>query len=684
MSYELRKIYGDKRILLLLICVILGNAILFYDHCTDNSSGYTMSQIQLKYLGYTEESLEEERDTLLKRQMESDSYEDDTLLTGDIYREYRLDQAVLKQMEETSTYQQYLEELIQESVIKLRLGILGDSDSFAARSLEKGVQEYTTLEGLVPVTGFFGNVELLVEWHGTDLLLLIFSITAGLYLLTYEKRIGLSKLTWPTPYGHAVLYLRKYAAAILLVSVGFLILYGTNGLIIAGLFGFENMGAPVQSVYGYQGCSQNISVAEFLYTIILFKYLWCVACTSLIFGICALFDMMVMVVPMMVAAGAVAYWMGTSHLWWIRCLSLSQLASVEELFRGAVYLNLCGYPIQRVLIVVIFSVSVILLSFWGGMVCFCRIPHITEWTPIQDFRKHLTGIHTVLFFYEWKKFFSLCHGMIVLLAFLAIQIMSYRNFYINNSAYEHYYRNYSEILEGEPTEDKEQYLESEKERFSQLHQQMEEYAEMYSGTALEVATREIQEMLLAEQPFEEAYLQYESLTDGQSYLYQSGYERLLNKEGRQNDLLNMAKFLLSVVLVFSAVYALEAETGVRTLQITAGKEKAILGRKIVISAIYLLIAETIAFLPQYIAVFQGYGGLDLSAQANSIQILGALSSTWSVGAYFAFTALKRFLIGGMAGVLTGFISEKIGNAVVSILISLAIVFLYIMVAALTL
>jgi hypothetical protein len=191
-------------------------------------------------------------------------------------------------------------------------------------------------------------------------------------------------------------------------------------------------------------------------------------------------------------------------------------------------------------------------------------------------------------------------------------------------------------------------------------------------------------MLLAEQPFEEAYLQYESLTDGQSYLYQSGYERLLNKEGRQNDLLNMAKFLLSVVLVFSAVYALEAETGVRTLQITAGKEKAILGRKIVISAIYLLIAETIAFLPQYIAVFQGYGGLDLSAQANSIQILGALSSTWSVGAYFAFTALKRFLIGGMAGVLTGFISEKIGNAVVSILISLAIVFLYIMVAALTL
>ena len=672
MRYELRKMFGDRRLCLLLLCIVLGNAFLFYEHCTDGSRGYTMAQVQKAYQMGTADTLRERQEELRERLAQSGEREDDALLTGDVYDEYMLTRAVLERMEQTEGYEEYRQELVGDALVKLKLGLLGDSESFSGRSLARGAKEYEALSQVTPETSFSGGVELLAEWHITDGFLLLFGLAAGLFLLTLEKGIGVNKLTRPTRYGHARLYLRKFGAMALLVSAGFLVLYGTNGLIAGGLFGYGNLGRAVQSVYGYNGCPMRLSVGGFLLRLFLFKYLWALACAALLFFLCTLTDTAGAAVLLTALAAVLAFLLGGSRLWWLRCVSLSRLACAEELFQGAIYLNLFGSPIERLPAAALFVALVLAASLGGGTAVCCMTPGAFGSVRRFVLGGHSVHTHTRLFGHELHKLFSMSRGAAVLLLLLAVQLLSYKDFYVNRSEYEYYYRNYSRILEGEPSEEKDAYLADERERIASLSRQMEEYAKRYGeGVSMVSAAREVQEQLAAQAPFESACRQYESLTKGQSYLYQTGYERLLNAEGRRDDWMNMAKYFLALVLVLSAAFAVEGETGVEVLQRTAGRERAVLGRKLLLSVCYVALTEVIAFLPQYIAVFGGYGGLELSAQANSVALLAKLSPGWSVGGVFAVTALIRLLLVGAVGAVTAVLAAKTRNTVMALMISLA-------------
>lgn len=674
MRYELRKIWGDNRLCLLFLCIVLGNALLFYERCTDGSQGYTMAQVREMYREETADTLRVRQEELREQLIQSDKHEDDTLLTGNVYDEYVLVEAVLERMEQTEGYSGYRQELVGDALVKLKLGLMGDSESFSGRSLARGAEEYEALAEVTPETSFSGGIELLTEWHLTDVFLLLFGFVTGLFLLTFEKGIGVDKLTRPARYGHARLYMRKFGAMIVLLTAGFVILYGTNGLIAGKLFGYGNLGRAVQSVYGYNGCPMKISVGAFLLRLFLFKYLWALACAALLFFLCTLTHTAAAAVLLAAFAAIIAFLLGESRLWWLRCVSLSRLACAEQLFQGAVYLNFFGSPIPRLPAAALFAFLVLAASLGAGTMIHCMTPGAAGFGRRVCVRERSPHTHTRLFWHELYKMFWMCRGAAVLFLLLMVQLLSYRDFYINHSEYEYYYRSYSHVLAGEPTAEKEAYLAGERERFEALSRQMEEYMEKYgSSAALSAAARDVQEQLMAQAPFESACRQYENLAEGQSYLYQTGYERLLNSEGRKDDLLNMAKFFLALLVVLSAVFAVEGESGVAILQRTAGREGAVHGRKILLSAVYIALAAAVAFLPQYIAVFGGYGGLELFAQANSITLLADLPAWWSVLGVFTVTALIRLLLGGAAGSLVAVISEKTGNTVIALMISLVAV-----------
>lgn len=679
MRYELSKILGEKRLCLLFLFIALGNALLFYEYCMDDSPGYTMLQMQEMYRTETIDTLRERHEEL-REQMgwgnayEEDVYESDALLTGDLYCEYKLAGAVLERMEQAERYSEYRQQLVGDALIKLKLGLLGDSTSFSGRSLARGAGEYEELAAVEPETSFSGGIEVLVNWHATDLCLLLFGLGAGLFLLTYEKGLGVNKLTRPARYGQGRLYLRKYAAMLFFVSAGFVVLYGTNVWIGGKLFGFGNLGRAVQSVYGYNGCPMEISVGSFLVRLLLLKYIWTLSCATLLFFLCTLTGTAAVVALLTVAAVALAFFMGESRLWWLRCFSLKQLACVEQLFQGAVYLNFFGNPIRRIPVAVLCTVLMMAASLGAGIAFYCMTPGAHRLARRWDRKRDIAYAHTGLFGHELHKLFFMCKGGMVLLLLLLLQLFSHKDFYYNNTEYEYFYRGYSLILEGESTAEKAAYLAGEQERFAALFEQMDEYAERYGSSMGQVtAVRELQELLIAWSPFERANRQYESLGKGQSYLYQTGYERLLNSQGRRDDLINMAKFLFALVLVLSNVFAVEGESGVEMLQRTAGREREVFFKKMLASGVYMLIAAGLAFLPQYIAVFSGYGEPELFAQANSITLLAELPPQWSVLGVFAGIAAIRLLLGGAAGGLTALVSTKTKNTVIALLISLVLV-----------
>ena len=101
-----------------------------------------------------------------------------------------------------------------------------------------------------PRREFLGSAEVLLSFHLTDALALLFPLAAGLTLLTHERASGLLNLTRPTRFGRSRVYGRKLAAAATLSTVGFVLLYGINAL-IAGLLYGAGLDAPVQSLYGF-------------------------------------------------------------------------------------------------------------------------------------------------------------------------------------------------------------------------------------------------------------------------------------------------------------------------------------------------------------------------------------------------------------------------------------------------
>lgn len=443
MRGELRKITGSQRLCLLLVLAVLCSGVLFTLHATGDSGGYTVSGLRH---AMAQEDLDgyEER---LWQELEQVAYTGARSEYDALRRELYAADAALARVRQAEEYPSFRAGLAAESRLKLRMGLF---DGFAARSLEQGAQVYESLADVTPRREFLGSAEVLLSFHLTDALALLFPLAAGLTLLTHERASGLLNLTRPTRFGRSRVYGRKLAAAVTLSTAGFVLLYGINTLIAGLLYGFAELDAPVQSLYGFAACPYRMTVGELLALAAGLKYLWLLCCTALIFLLCARAANAAAAVGCAALCGGIAALMAGSTQLWLRNLSLWQLADGQVLCREAVYLNLLGSPSDRVLLGAMFLAALAVIAGIGGAALYSQIPggaaiRLPAARPLPRPR------HTCLAGHElYKALISRC-GLWVLLAFFAVIALLYGRFSPERSEFEVYYRNYSEILSGAPS-----------------------------------------------------------------------------------------------------------------------------------------------------------------------------------------------------------------------------------------
>lgn len=673
MIHELRKIWKDRRLVLLLVLVILVNAVVFFTHCVDDTQGCSM--IQIKEIYQHSQTLSEEQKALEERYLEY-LYTDPgnhalTALSVQIER----NQEVLDRIEQAQNYQQYRAQLIAEAELKLKLGLFGDPECFAARALSLGIDKYAALEKVEADAVFLGGFEVLLAYHTTDWLLLIFVFMGGLILLTYEKGAGLLKMIQLTQLGHSRLFLRKFAAAVTLMTIGFLFLYGSNFLIVGILFGFENISCSIQSLYGFANCPLMLSIGAVLAQAFILKYIWAFACLSLVFFVCTGTRAAALAIAEMTVCGIAAYWMGTSQSLWLRNMSLMQLACAENLYQEAIYLNFFNTPVGRIPVAVVWMLLLSGVSLGGGLFCFCGAKHTNRRRhemPVANFYLK----HTNLFLHEWNKTFVMWKGGWILLVFLAVQLICYWNYPVNNSEFETYYRSYSEILSGQPNVEKDAYLQQEQARFDDLNQQLAEFAAQYPDLeSFQRMTQDIRSALRPQDAFFQAKSQYLNLRTGQSYLYQTGYSKLLGTESIQEDIADIGKTFFIMALLLSTIFSEEKECGVQILQTSSRRSNTVFRSKIGTFLICAFVTAIIAFLPNFIAVFWAYGGLDWLAQANSISYVSFLPDIWSVGGLFTVILIGKILLTSAAGGIVCWISYRTPNTVTTLILAFVILLL---------
>lgn len=675
MRYELQKVLRSYSGVAILILAIIVNGMLFYGHCIEKSDGFTLLQVKEKYnnLDSLAEELEDINIQIESLLLSNNLSSGNNLVTDNIFTERKLDLEVLERVNQVLGYQEYLAGIKQQAMLWMNSAFNGPKDNFSVRSLHRSIEIYTALEKISPKITFSGGIEAISSWRTSDLFLLLFCLLPSLQLITQEHTAGYKLLLLPTANGRSRLYLRKFGALVVIALTGCVLLYGTNVVIAEKLLGFGDISAPVQSIHGFRACPFALTIGEFLLSFLLFKLVLLISMASLAFLLCSLSrDGMYALLYSALIIGMSLIMNSSSNLW-LRSLNFIGISDFIEIINGNFFLNFVGIPVWRIAFIVLFCVACIFVCYIGGMVAFFHIPsypRLRGTVRIGIVRQQ----HVNLLCHEAHKFLFMNHALLVLALFVIIQTATYHNYYIQSDSKEYYYRQYSELLSGPPSEGKYTFLQKEKEHFKELKEEINLYTSSFNLSSADafLATKHLTEQLEREQGFEQAISQYESLQGGMSYVYQSGYTRLYGTHGQVETLWNLVKLLLTLIITCSGFFAQEYEVGMLYLLRASCKASTIVGRKLLIVLCFLFPTMLVAFLPQYIIIYCTYGMPQMSATANSLYVFQYAPPNLKICHIIFLTTIILTSIAVIACLLIVFLSCKTKSTILTLIISGAI------------
>lgn len=661
MKWELGKLWGNRILMVLALLLCLANGWLYYDHATSGN----FAPMRTLYSHSTQELEAMEEDLFERGRYDTEIY-DDTLLTGDIYQEAQLVGDTLDRIRAVEDFPQTIAQIQAQARAKLNTGLFGTGDSFETRSLRLTDGVYETVRQVQPKVCFFGGIETLLDYRLADVFGVLLALAAALALFAQEREQGTLCLLHPTLRGRGTLYWKKCLALGAAVILPALVLYGTCLGISAGLYGLGDLNLPVQSVYGLTTCPYLLSVGGFLALFFALKLLWLLALASLLALLANALRSSISLVAAVLLLG-LSFAMGTlpSHL--AQSLNLLGLGDTTRLFDGLLFLNFFGLPVARLHATLGVCGALLAGSIAGAGALFVRR------SPVTAARRSSAGLslgcHVHPVRHEWYKLLVSTGALLVLLLLVGVQVLAYQDYSGPQGTKEMYYRQYSSVLSGPPSEDKAAYLAQQEEQLEQIQQQLAQLqASAQDSPWLLQEIGELAQKLEAQEPLNQAKTQYEALTSSQCYIYTTPYELLYDAGGQAANRIDLAKLLLSLSLCLPFFFAMERETGVGVLIETSGARQDVTRRKRLVAWLFALVCTAAAFLPRIVAVYQNYGLPELTAQANSLARFAFLPNVFPLWGVLALTMALWGLLACVGCAVVEGVSAKVRSPLPAALI----------------
>lgn len=652
MKWELGKLLGNRILMVLALLVCLSNGWLFYDHATSGN----LIPMRTLYSHSTQE-LEDMREELFERGKYGTEIYDDTLLTGDVYQELSLVENTLERTHAVENFPATMAQIQDQARAKLNTGLFSTGDNFETRSLRLTDGVYETVRQVQPQVRFFGGVEVLLDYRLADVFGVLLALATALALFAQEREQGTLCLLRPTLQGRGALYRDKCLALVLDTVLPALVLYGTCLGISAGLYGLGNLSLPVQSVYGLTACPYLLSVGSFLALFFAMKLVWLLALAGLFALLAnALRSSTALVTSVLLFGLSVAMGALPSHL--TQSLNLLGLGDTTHLFDGLLFLNFFGLPVARLHSTLGMCLVLLVCGLVGAGVLFLRR------SPVTAARRSHSGLslgcHVHPMGHEWYKLLRSNGALAILILLVGVQILTYQDFSGPQGTKEAYYRQYSSVLSGAPSQEKENYLTQEQVYLDQIQEKLTQLLTSAQDSPwLRQELDRLGQKLEAQEPLNQARTQYEALTFGQSYVYTTPYELLYDAGGQAANRVDLAKLLLSLSLCLPFFFCMERETEVCTLIETAGARQDVTRRKRLVSWLFALGCAAAAFLPRLVAIYQHYGLPQLTAQANSLARFASLPNFLPLWGVLVLTLALWGLLACVGCVVVEVVSAKV-------------------------
>lgn len=290
---EIKRILGNRRILIALVLVLLINGFLFAKEQAENEYGMNLNLPQTELSvsldgGYMEQVekadaketyahyrewlgkvkdlplrdaasvLEQEKERLETLLKNEDSPGDDAKAA------YAAVNTLLAQTKYLSDYPDWLDSIQKNKDSMLSFSIFSDPDSFSGRNILKTAEEFEKLQGVELKLCENGAVESLLTFSLTDYFLLIVLMIISVSFLE-ERKKGLWNVVHAAPGGRLRLTIKRTAILFCTSVFGVLLLYGTNLVIGFSIYGgYDSLNRSVQSVELLGGLPQLSTIGAFL------------------------------------------------------------------------------------------------------------------------------------------------------------------------------------------------------------------------------------------------------------------------------------------------------------------------------------------------------------------------------------------------------------------------------------
>lgn len=703
---EFARVFLDKRIVIVSIALLILNGLMFFE-----SAKYETPQQKAGYLSYVDmlhnENKEQTYEDALQKvnswNKKNEEYFNSSIINGDL--EYNVNEYFSdKEMEEYYTnsiyvdkyqyavsYDEHIDYVIKNAEDMKSSNILYEEGSFSKANIDKTQKDFSAMKNIDVSMGNDRWVENIVNYDILEYFALILVIV-GVIVIVDERKKGLWETVYATKNGRCILAIKRFMLITVLAFAGVMILAAENIIIASSLSGgVGDIFRSIQSIEMMKNVTMEINIFQFVILIYLWKAI-SIAIVGMFFYILATSiksHIMPMLVLLVVLAGELLLFrtiQETSTLAALKYINIVSGFFSQNIMFAYKNISILGnavgsYGCMVTTGIVLYIFLGLIMSLLGSRKPFSVGEGVISRQLSNISYKLKLYRHNSLFIHEMHKQLWIVRVLFVLIVMMLVSILNINTDEVKYGYADNVYIQYMEILEGEVTSEKQEYIKNEKsiwqEKYDETQQELSNLIENGNNVyQIEATQKKLEQYIVSMQVVSEIdalcdrLLKLEDNGADAEFINEIGYDNYLGEKSfdinQKATILNM----LFVVFAVSGIYAYEnSQSGkLLTYPTKYGRGRFAFTKcaGTFVITLFIFIVSSIAILYE---VNEKYGLGGMTADARSVYLFEDFSIGCPIWLVILGILTLRFILLYIMSLVIMFISSRSKNYITAILVS---------------
>lgn len=621
--YELKKLFRHKLICTVLLICIVANAVITVLTTKYTGDEYTSGEYKSMWYILSDLSGTDAESFLEMRQRQLE-------YSSENWQELCLVKDIKAEVESTDSYNEYVDEVIDDAGKRLTVSGLFQENEFLNKNLKKTIEDYRNVSKKELAAQPQKGVLLILQSKVSDYLMLALILLITAFLIIPEKESREAVLFATTVNGQEKTIKAKFMVLLIMICCLYLIFYIQNILTAQIVYGIGDTSRYIQSITEYKACLYGITVSQFMAIIFSLKLMVFVIIAMLMVAVCYRMESGAKIVTFIGIFGAAEFIMHkyipeSSLLSPFKYINIISLLKIDKLLGKYVNINFAGYPVNSSYVVIISMVTICV----GLYVFFIKQWKVSciAWNKKAHIKHIFDGIYRRnMYFYEMLRIGRKSRILVVFTAIAILQIFRIQMYSYENEPDKVYFRTYMQYISGLSYTDQQKYVENENKRYDRiLNENVTEENRIEHGNNL--LPYNAWQKVIGE--YDRISMLRESGADVQ-LTYSDGYEQLMGADSK----LYVASYVVLVILLilaFSGIYAIDYEENMNDLiSVTYYGRRKIMYERTKYSVVTGIICFVMTYLPEFIMVQTkiGLSGYQTAAGSLSFHIMAGNLKIW--------------------------------------------------------